>query len=184
MIQTTESLHCYPGALGRDHWRLLADALGAQFHHRCDAHQAAWDGQSECLPIRHSLCGERRISSEQPKGQCCFSEMQGTPDIFWDIHYSLWVFNLQGHIKLFNLCVLKKDLTLCLQRNIITETSKLDDYPCLTYVLTLSVFLFPFALDKREFFKSKCASISLCEGTWLSFIPETNSYFPTSTLTE
>lgn len=54
IIQTTESLHCYPGALGRDHRRLLADALGTQFHHRCDAHQAAWDGQSECLLIRHS----------------------------------------------------------------------------------------------------------------------------------
>lgn len=126
VIQTTESLHRYPGALGGDHRGLLADAVGAQFHHRCDAHQAAWDGQSECLLIRHS---------DHKRNEDFILKTRVPASFLWNTRVlrtcsgpfiTVLNFNLQSHIKFFHLYVLKKELVLLFQWNTIIETNTSD----------------------------------------------------------
>lgn len=41
LLQAAEGLHCHAGTTGRDHRRFLANALGAQLHHRGDVDKAA-----------------------------------------------------------------------------------------------------------------------------------------------
>lgn len=143
VIQTTESLHRYPGALGRDHRGLLADAVGAQFHHRCDAHQAAWDGQSECLLIRHS---------DHKRNEDFILKTRVPASFLWNTEYSgrvlghsllCWILTCKAISSSFICVFWRKNWYL-----VPVKHNHRDKYVWL--VLTLNVFLLPFALDKLE----------------------------------
>lgn len=180
IIQTTESIYRYPGAIGRDHWRLLADALGTQFHHCCDAHQAAWDGQSECLLIGHSFHEEITILITQ-----------GPASFLWNVEVLrthsgpfitvCWFLICISHIKVFNLCVLKK--VFCFQCSMIIRAKK--QMPLFDLCPNSQNSLSPFYPGQAGVsWANKCAIISLCEETWLSFICEAVFPCPTHPLVE
>lgn len=51
--QAAESVHRQPGTPRRDHRGLLENAVGAQLHHHCHAHQTTRDGPGKRQPPHH-----------------------------------------------------------------------------------------------------------------------------------